>query len=101
MTVTTNLETLEVGNCHCLNKDFAVPLRHFVKLKSLRLENMYDRWDNAAHDVFSAIRGLKHLVALEIVNIKLSERIKEEITKCTNIKAMLIIPYGRQVMTMI
>ncbi|XP_060849574.1 uncharacterized protein LOC132928718 isoform X2 [Rhopalosiphum padi] len=91
-TITENIEFLEIGDCDCLSKDFAVSLKRFVNLKSLRLENCCGKWDSCAQDVFTAIRGLEKLTILELVNIEFSNCVEDELEKCVGIKALLIIP---------
>ncbi|XP_026805542.1 uncharacterized protein LOC113548713 isoform X3 [Rhopalosiphum maidis] len=91
-TITENIEFLEIGDCDCLSKDFAVSLKRFVNLKSLRLENCCGKWDSCAQDVFTAIRGLEKLTILELVNIEFSNCVEDELEKCIGIKALLIIP---------
>jgi len=91
-TITDNLEFLEIGDCDCLSKDFAVSLKRFVNLKSLRLENCCGRWETFAGDVFTVIRSLKKLTILELINIEFSTCVEDELEKCDGIKALLIIP---------
>jgi len=91
-TITDNIEFLEIGDCDCLSKDFAVSLNRFINLKSLRLENCCGKWDSCAQDVFTAIRGLEKLTILELVNIEFSNCVEDELEKCVGIKALLIIP---------
>ncbi|XP_026806402.1 uncharacterized protein LOC113549344 [Rhopalosiphum maidis] len=91
-TITDNIEFLEIGDCDFLSKDFAVSLKRFVNLKSLRLENCYGKWESYAQDVFTAIRGLKKLTILELINIEFSNCVEDELEKCVGIKALLIIP---------
>ncbi|XP_026818447.1 uncharacterized protein LOC113557236 isoform X2 [Rhopalosiphum maidis] len=91
-TITDNIEFLEIGDCNFLSKDFAVSLKRFVNLKSLRLENCHGKWESYAQDVFTAIRGLEKLTILELVNIEFSNCVEDELEKCVGIKALLIIP---------
>ncbi|XP_026816770.1 uncharacterized protein LOC113556173 [Rhopalosiphum maidis] len=91
-TITDNIEFLEIGDCDFLSKDFAMLLKRFVNLKSLRLENCYGKWESCAQDVFTAIRGLEKLTILELVNIEFSNCVEDELEKCVDIKALLIIP---------
>ncbi|CAI6347037.1 unnamed protein product [Macrosiphum euphorbiae] len=91
-TITDNIEFFEIGDCECLTKDFAVSLKRFVNLKTLRLENCLNRWDHSTKDVFTAIRGLEKLNVLELVNIEFSNNVEDELEKCVGIKALLIIP---------
>lgn len=91
-TVSTSLEFLEIGDNECLTKDFAVSLKRFVNLSSLRLENCCGKWENIAQEVFGAIRSLENLRILELVNIEFTNRVEEELEKCDGIRALLIIP---------
>lgn len=91
-TLSTGLEILEIGDCDCLSKEFAVVLKRLVNLISLRLENCVGRWDSFAADVFGVIRELKNLRNLELINIEFSSCVEDELEKCSGIKALLIIP---------
>lgn len=86
------LEFLEIGDCDCLSKDFALSLKRLVNLLSLRLENCTGRWEQAATDVFHAIRSLENLKILELINIDFTNTIEVELEKCHHIKALMIIP---------
>ncbi|XP_025203764.1 uncharacterized protein LOC112600685 isoform X1 [Melanaphis sacchari] len=91
-TITDNIEFLEIGDCDCLPSDFALSLKRFVNLKSLRLENCCGKWESFAQDVFTVIRGLEKLTILELINIEFSNCVEDELEKCLGIKALLIIP---------
>jgi len=91
-TITDNIEFFEIGDCDCLPKDFAVLLKRFVNLKTLRLENCCNEWDQSALDIFTVIRGLEKLNVLELVNIEFNNCVKDELEKCDGIKGLLIIP---------
>ncbi|XP_022168190.1 uncharacterized protein LOC111032231 isoform X4 [Myzus persicae] len=91
-TITDKIEILEIGDCDCLSKDFAVSLKKFVNLKSLRLENCCGRWELFAQDVFTVIRSLEKLTILELINIEFTNSVEDELEKCYGIKALLIIP---------
>lgn len=90
--VSTGLEFLEIGDCSSLTKDFARVLKRFINLTSLRLENCVGKWDHFAQDVFIVIRNLEKLRILELINIEFSNSVEDELEKCFNIKALLIIP---------
>jgi len=45
-----------------------------------------------AQDIFVAIRSLKKLKILELINIDFSIYVEEELERCDNIRALLIIP---------
>ncbi|VVC43987.1 F-box domain,Leucine-rich repeat domain, L domain-like [Cinara cedri] len=91
-TVSTDLEVLEIGDCDCLKDDFPKLLKKLINLKSLRLENCYGRWENYSKDYFDAIRSMKKLKTLELINISFNDRVEEELQKCNGITALLIIP---------
>ncbi|XP_029341273.1 uncharacterized protein LOC103308797 [Acyrthosiphon pisum] len=90
-TITDNIEFFEIGDCKFLTKDFAVSLKRFVNLKTLRLEN-FCGCKQFAQDIFTVIRGLEKLMVLELVNIEFINCVKDELEKCDGIKALLIIP---------
>lgn len=70
-------------------------LRRFENLISLKLETVFGTWDYMENDIFEAIRSLKNLRHLELVNIKMTPFIKSELEKCDGIRALLIVPdYG-------
>lgn len=101
-TITPNLERLEIGDCDCLTKEFFTALRKLTHLKSLRLENCYGKWESFAQDTFVAIRSIKSLYVLELINIEFNTCVEEELEKCVGIRALLIIPaYVSQVSLMI
>lgn len=91
-TVTAGLEHLEIGDCYNFDQNFAFSLRRFIRLKSLRLENVYDEWEDISEDIFGVINNLPKLKMLELVNFKLSTNMLEKLEKCYRIKALLIIP---------
>lgn len=91
-TITTGLEVLEIGDCDCLSKDFAVSLQRFVNLTTLRLENCCSRWDNIAECVFITIRSLEKIKILELINIEFTTNVEEGLEKCVGIRSLLIIP---------
>lgn len=92
VTVTTNLECLEFGDCECMSKDFPAVIERLTNLKSLRLENCTTIWNNFAQDTFVAIRSLETLKTLELINIKFTDCVEDELELCKNIKHLLIIP---------
>lgn len=101
-TITDKIEFLEIGDCNCLSKNFAVSLKKFVNLKSLRLENLCDLRETFVHDVLTVIRSLEKLNVLELINIRFTNCVKDELEKCDSIKALLIIPvYGTKVCILI
>lgn len=101
-TITSNLQHLEIGDCDCLSKEFSTSLRKLTYLKSLRLENCCGKWESFAQDTFDAIRSLKNLSVLELVNIEFTDCVEKELEKCLGIRSLLIIPaYVSQVSVMI
>lgn len=94
-TVNTGLKHLEFGDCKYLSNDFAVLLKRFINLISMRLENFQGISINVTRNVFESIRNLHKLTTLELINIIISTSVKTELEKCDNIKTLLIIPcYG-------
>ncbi|CAI6373174.1 unnamed protein product [Macrosiphum euphorbiae] len=91
-TITENIEVFEIGDCEYLTKDIAVSLKRFVNLKTLRLENCCNGWDQSAQDIFTVMKGLENLNVLELVNIEFSNCVEEELEKCDGIKSLLVIP---------
>jgi len=83
---------LEIGDADCLSKEFAVSLKKLINLTSLRLENCVGRWETFAADIFDAIRSLDKLKRLELINIEFTSCVENELEKCRNITALLIIP---------
>jgi len=81
-----------IGDCENLPKDFTGVLKRLINLKSLRLENCFDGWNQYAQDLFVTIRNLEKLKTLELVNIDFSAHIEYELKKCDGIRALLIIP---------
>lgn len=75
-----------------MSKDFADVLSRLTNLTSLRLENCCSRFENFAEDILCSIRGLEKLKILELINIEFGNNVEEGLEKCTNIKALLIIP---------
>lgn len=101
-TVTINLETLELGDCEGISKRCVSALKRFSNLKSLRLENCFDKFNKIALDVFDAIKSLKGLSKLELINIKFTEDVSNELRTCKSIQELLIIPdYTYQVRAII
>lgn len=91
-TLSTGLAFLEIGDCDALSKDLAKVLQRLTNLTSLRLESCSGRFETFAKEVLSSIRGLDNLKILELINIEFSSNVEDELEKCTNIKALLIIP---------
>lgn len=91
-TVTTDLEHLEIGDCECIPDDFPMLIKRFTNLKILRLENCCGRWEQFAREALLAIRSLKKLTVLELINIEFSNCVEEELEKFTSLESLLIIP---------
>ncbi|VVC41320.1 Leucine-rich repeat domain, L domain-like [Cinara cedri] len=90
--ISIDLEVLEIGDCKCLPDDFPMYLKKLINLRSLRLINCHGRWDKFAMEYFSAIRSLKKLKNLELVNIVFNQCVKEQLEQCDGITGLLIIP---------
>lgn len=91
MTLTKNLEVLEIGDCDCLHNNFTLVLHKLVNLKSLRLENCTEIWNQYGKEFFRAIRQLEKLKILQLIKVRLSNSLQNELELCKNIKALLII----------
>ncbi|VVC43512.1 Methyl-CpG DNA binding,F-box domain,Leucine-rich repeat domain, L domain-like,DNA-binding domain [Cinara cedri] len=91
-TISTSLEILEIGDCESLPDDFPMFLKKLTNLRSLRLENCCGRWEKFAKEYFDAIRSLKKLKKLELINIEFSDCVEQQLEKCDGITALLIIP---------
>lgn len=86
------MEHFEIGDCDNLSKDFVEVLNRFENLTSLRLENCSQNFDVIAQDIFCAIKNLKNLHVLELININIISSVEYGLEKCDGIKALLIIP---------
>lgn len=94
-TVTLDLETLEIGDCELLSEKFVISLRRFINLRYLRLENGFN---NLTPEVFGVIKSFNKLKIVELINIKVTESVKNELKNCNFINSLLIIPdYKNQV----
>lgn len=91
-TVTTNLKSLAIGDCEYLNVEFAMVLKRFTNLESLRFENCIGKWNNVAKEIFFSIAGLEKLKSLELINIYFNDDIEDGLKKLKYIKALLVIP---------
>lgn len=97
-TVTMDLEILEIGDCQFISKHFAISLRRFIKLRSLRLENCFKGLNNFSPEVFDVIKSFNKLKILELINIEFTESIRDGLKNCHGINSLLIIPdYQNQV----
>ncbi|VVC38974.1 Methyl-CpG DNA binding,F-box domain,Leucine-rich repeat domain, L domain-like,DNA-binding domain [Cinara cedri] len=88
-TTLINLETLEIGDCENLPDDFTMFLKKITNLRSLRLENCYTRFLSKN---LGAIRSMKNLKKLELINAEITDFVAIELRKCHGITALLIIP---------
>ncbi|VVC34532.1 Methyl-CpG DNA binding,Helitron helicase-like domain,Leucine-rich repeat domain, L domain-like,DNA- [Cinara cedri] len=91
-TISTDLEVLEIGDCTCLPDDFPKFLKKLTNLRSLRLENCFDRWEKFTEEYFDAILSIKKLKNLELINIEFNDCVAQELAKCDGLTALLIIP---------
>ncbi|VVC27502.1 F-box domain,Leucine-rich repeat domain, L domain-like, partial [Cinara cedri] len=91
-TVSFDLETLEIGDCEFLPDDFHRFIIKLTNLRSLRLENCCGRWKRIVKSTFNAIKSLKNLKILELINIDYNDSVQQELAKCHNIIELLIIP---------
>lgn len=92
-TVTTSLEILEIGDCKGISSDLPMLLKRFTNLKRLRLENCcFNREKKHTEYLIVAIRSLKKLKILELVNILITETIEEELGNCTGLDCLLLVP---------
>lgn len=92
-TISKDLQVLEIGCTDYFTDEFPVVLRRFENLISLKLETVFGTWDYMEKNIFEAIRTLKNLRQLELVNIRMTPFIKSELEKCEGIRALLIVPY--------
>lgn len=85
-----NLVVLELGECASLPADFANAFTKLNKLEKLRLEKV----QNLAPDyaMFNAIKDMKSLKCLELINIDVKPGFDVALAACTNLEQFLIIP---------
>lgn len=91
-TISADLEHLKIGNCDFLLEGFQVFLKKLSNLRSLRLENFQGGLEKYAKENFDAIRSLKKLKKLELINIEFNDCVKQQLEKCDGLTALLIIP---------
>jgi len=91
ITLTTNLQHFEIGDCDALEGDLAEVIRRLVNLRSLRLENLIGNISYSL-DVFDAINGLKALNILELVNVEFHEVMGQKLIASKNFKFFLVVP---------
>ncbi|VVC41308.1 Methyl-CpG DNA binding,F-box domain,Leucine-rich repeat domain, L domain-like,DNA-binding domain [Cinara cedri] len=90
--ISIDLEVLEIGECKCLPNNFHEFLEKLTNLRSLRLENCFDRWEACTKQYFDAIRSLKKLENLELINIIMNKEVESQLKRCSHIKALMIAP---------
>jgi hypothetical protein len=86
-----NLESLELGECNDFPTDFAIEvLPQLKKLERLRLEK--GQLDCCTFEILGAVARLPNLVQLELINFDIKIEFDEHISKCTNLRKILLIP---------
>lgn len=86
-----DLETLELGECSELSETFAIStLSKLLNLERLRLEKC--QHNCATSELLSTIANLPKLTQLELINVDVSTEFEEQISKCTNLRKLLLIP---------
>lgn len=83
---------LEIGHCENMSEEFAIALKRFVNLTSLKLDNYYCNTTEVTHEIFETIRGLKKLTTLEFINISCEIDVINELEQCDNIRILTIYP---------
>lgn len=87
----TKLETLELGECTSFPDLFATEiLPKLVNLEKLRLEKCQQKCDTSK--LIDAISKLPKLTQLELINFDIQPDFDCNISSCTNIKRLLLIP---------
>lgn len=90
-TVNPGLIHLEIGECHLISKLFSVVLKKFVNLTFLRIETFDCKSKTTTRKIFEAIRSLKNLTTLQLMNISFNVTVKQELEKCDHIQQLLIV----------
>ncbi|XP_055631358.1 uncharacterized protein LOC129771586 isoform X3 [Toxorhynchites rutilus septentrionalis] len=85
-----NLESLELGECTELGKNFANILLNFTKLQRLRLEKGQENFNMFA--VLDSVAKLPVLSQLELINCDVKVGFDKHIDQCSNIRKLLLIP---------
>lgn len=87
----TELESLELGECSDLSHNFVtVSLSKLIKLEKLRLEKCQENCCTVR--LLETISKLPRLTQLELINFDISSEFEHKISKCTNLRRLLLIP---------
>lgn len=85
------LESLELGECSHIPESFATEtLVKLTHLEKLRLEKC--QLNCPTNDLLETIAKLPNLELLELINFDISIEFEEMISKCTNLRRLLLIP---------
>ncbi|XP_045480357.1 uncharacterized protein LOC123684896 isoform X2 [Harmonia axyridis] len=86
-----NLESLDLGECTDFPENFGKDiLSKLTKLEKLRLEK--GQGNCHTFEIFDAVKDMKHLEQLELVNFDIKTGFDKALGACKNIKKLLIIP---------
>lgn len=87
-----NLQTLELGECSEFFNTFGSSVLSELKhLKRLRLEKVLGSCCNV--DILGSVSKLEKLETLQLINISISREFDECLSKCFNVKKLLVIPF--------
>ncbi|KAJ8927476.1 hypothetical protein NQ314_020073 [Rhamnusium bicolor] len=87
----SNLESLDLGECTDFPKSFGSDiLIKLEKLEKLRLEK--GQGNCHTFEILDAVKDMKHLEQLELVNFDIKAGFDKALGSCQNIKKLLIIP---------
>lgn len=85
------LESLELGECSEFSNNFVIKvLLKLNNLQRLRLEKGQN--DCNTFDILSGVAKLNNLIQLELINFDVRTEFDDYISKCINLKRLLIIP---------
>lgn len=87
----SSLESLDLGECNDFKQNFGEDiLAKLVNLEKLRLEK--GQGDCYTFDLLKAVKDMKKLEQLELVNFDIKPGFDQALGSCSNIKKLLIIP---------
>ncbi|KAJ8943638.1 hypothetical protein NQ318_005639 [Aromia moschata] len=87
----TNLESLDLGECTDFPRNFGSDiLVKLERLEKLRLEK--GQGNCHTFEILDAVKDMKHLEQLELVNFDIKAGFDKALGSCQNIKKLLIIP---------
>lgn len=91
---TKSLKHLEIGFCNNMKGELDVFLTQLLNLSYLKVESYTcQRHHNATTiNFFHAIKNLKNLQSLELVDVVYTVIIECELEKCVNLKQLSIVP---------